>query len=125
MERYLLDTSAILDVLEGNAQGRRVREIVGNSESVTSVICYCEVLNKSNEVKIAKAESFLSQLMIFGAARGEGEIARDFQYACRKSGKTIRSMDALIAATAFTNNAILLSSDSDFERIDGIRKIIL
>ena len=125
MERFLLDSSVILDILAGNADGQKAVGFLKNGEASTSVICCCEVLNTVNLEKYAKAEAFLSKLLVFGLSVSDGETARGLQKNCRKTGRHVPTIDCLIAATAINNDATVISSDSDFERLDGARKLLV
>ncbi len=122
MEKYLLDSSIIIHILSASEKGVAAIELFDEAELSTSIICYCEVLNKINLEKIAKAQEFLSKLLVFGINTTDGETAIELQYNCRKTGKQVETLDALIAATAINNNAVVISSDKDFERIEGVRK---
>lgn len=124
MEKYLLDSSVILDILEGNAEGRQAAKTFSQAEACTSVICYCEVLNKTNLNELNKAEAFLSKLIVFEVTLADGNSAKTLQFESRKTGKHVPTIDCLIAATAINNNAILAASDKDFNRLGNLRKII-
>ena len=125
MQRFLLDTSAILHILDSTEKGKKAIKLVSSGEVITSIICYCEVLNKTNLDKQTIAEEFLSKLLVFQVTLEDGNIAKQFQNSCRKSGKFVPTTDCLIAATAANNKAVVVATDSDFERISGIEKIIL
>ncbi len=122
MTRFLLDSSAILNMLANTSSSSDIRNFISNGELVTSVICYCEVLNEINLHKIKIAEEFLNQLLIFQVTLADAHLAKEIEYACRKSGGQVPTMDCLIAATASNNNATVITTDSDFSRIDGVKK---
>ncbi len=125
MTRFLLDSSAILNVMDGGSKGQDIAALIRGGELCTSVICFCEVLNKCNLDKRVKAEAALIKLLVFSAGLEEGEIAVGFQDSCRKRGVFVPSTDCIIAATAKSNRAILVSTDSDFSRIEGIEARVL
>ncbi|MBI5636126.1 PIN domain-containing protein [Candidatus Micrarchaeota archaeon] len=125
MDRFLADSSIILDILEGNSSGQKAVELLKTGEACTSIICFCEVLNKTNSVKREKARVFLSKLFLFALSVADGETAVEMQDSCRATGGFVPTIDCLIAATALNNGAILLSSDNDFERIQQVKKKIL
>ena len=124
MEKYLLDSSIIIEILGGSSIGLKAGELVRQGEASTSIISYCEVLNVVDLEKLSKAEAFLSQIPVFGVALSDGNTAKNLQYECRKAGKYVPTMDCLIAATAINNNSILVAADQDFERIEKLRKIV-
>jgi predicted nucleic acid-binding protein len=125
VERFLFDSSAILEVLAGTAKGRKCAEIAGGSEVCTSAICYCEVLNKVDAKHARVAEAFLSKLALFGVSLSDAFTAVKMQGSCRARGKFVPTVDCLIAATARNNKAIVVTADKDFERIEEIALRIL
>lgn len=124
MERFLLDSSIILDILVGNRQGVEAAKVVSKGEACTSVVSYCEVLNKADLDKLANAELFLSKLLVFGVTLADGKTAKQLELECRKNGRQVPTLDCIIAATAANNGAIVVASDKDFERIEGVSKIL-
>lgn len=122
MERYLLDSSAILNILLGTPKGNQIRLFAKNAELITSIICYCEVLNKSDLDKQNKAETLLSQLSVFPLTLTDGQLAKKLQYECRKAGGYVPTLDCLVAATASNQDAEVVTSDSDFSRIEGVKR---
>ncbi len=125
METFLLDSSTILNVLFGSPAGQKASKLVSSGLAATSIICYCEVLNKSNVQRRKTAEDFLSTLVIFPVSFADGKTAVEIQDECRKEGGFVPSTDCLIAATATNHSATVLTSDKDFERIRQVKKIIL
>lgn len=126
MERYLLDTSIILDILSGTTEGQKATRLIEDTgaEVFTSVICYCEVLNKINLEKRGRAKVFLSKLFVFGLSLADGELALKIQDDCRSSGNYVPTLDCLVAATAINNRAAILTLDKDFGRIEKAKKIL-
>ncbi|MBI5226365.1 type II toxin-antitoxin system VapC family toxin [Candidatus Micrarchaeota archaeon] len=122
MSRYLLDTSAILHILRGTPEGLRIAQLIQDSDVLTSVVCYCESLNNSHLTWIERAELFLSKVTVLPVDLSEGQLAKKIQFECRKKGKMVPTLDSLVAATAMKNDAEVVAVDSDFERIDGLKK---
>lgn len=121
----MLDSSAILHILDGTPEGRKAAGILKGKEMSTSIICYCEVLNKANLDKQGIAEAFLSRIPIYPLSLADGHEARKIADYCRKNGKYVPTTDCLIAATAKNNNATVIATDNDFERMADVRKIIV
>ncbi len=121
MSRYLLDASFILDVLKGGSSAFDMVQFIRDGEHLTSVLCYCEVLNVSSEKKQATAKEFLSNLTVLPLTLKEGGIAEKLQYDCRRQGRHVKTMDCLIAATAINHDASVVATDSDFTRIQGLK----
>lgn len=124
-ETYLLDSSAIIDLLTTRPLGSRVAKAIEGSELCTSIICYCEVLNKISLQNESNAEKFLSKLFIFPVTLPDGKLAKKIQDSCRLAGRQVPTLDCIVAATAIQNNATLVATDKDFERIQQVKKIVL
>jgi len=122
VSRYLLDTSAILHILRGTSEGAKIGRLIQGADVLTSVICYCESLNNSHLTWLERAETFLSKVTVLPVDISEGQLAKKLQYACRKKGKMVPTMDCLVAATAIQCDAEVVAVDSDFERIEGLKK---
>lgn len=126
MERFFLDSSAIIALLGAESEGTQIKRFLKSAhpdyELITNVICHCEVLNKSDLADLEVAEAFLSKISVFPISIQDGLLACNLQFACRKKGGQIGTLDSLIAASAIANDAELLSLDSDFERIEGLKK---
>ena len=125
MEKYLLDTSSILNILDGNKKGEATIELIRTGELITSILCYCEALNKLDLNKLKKAEEFLSKIGLYQLTLADGFLAKEIQHTCRKNGGQVSTIDALIAATAHNNKSTLITSDSDFNRIEQVNKKIV
>lgn len=121
MERYLLDTSAILALLKGGRDAFDVHHFVKGHKIYSSILCYCEVLNKAEGSRQQTAKDFLSSLILLPLTLSDGFLAEKLQYACRKSGKHVTTPDCLIAATAISHDAVVVAMDSDFKRIEGLK----
>lgn len=124
MERFMLDASIIIDLLAQSPNSKAARKLLETGEACTSVICYCEVLNKISLEHAATAEHYLSKLLVFQVTIEDGKTAKEIQYACRKKGKQVPTLDCLIAASAINTNAAVVTSDNDFERIEGVQKYL-
>jgi predicted nucleic acid-binding protein len=125
LEQYFADSSVILNILAGNQKGVHAAAILSKGSLCTNVICYCEVLNTSDRNRRASAEALLSKFMLFPVTLADCDAACQMQDSCRKRGEQVRTSDCLIAASAKNAGAILVTSDSDFERIESLEKIIV
>ena len=123
MERFLLDSSAIIEILSGTAEGKRAATAVRSGEVATSAIAYCEVLNKANLDKLQIAEAFLNRLLVLYPGQAELKTCCGIQQACNRKGRHVPTIDALIAATAINAGCTLVSFDGDFGRIEGLKKL--
>ena len=126
--RYLVDTTWIVETLRGNqtiAQQLRAFRADGLAVSIVSVGELYKGISLSNVPTEEErgVDDFLASTEILGINR---EICRIFgrEYASvRQSGITVGDVDLFIAATAIYHGLILLTSDSDFQRVENLQTI--
>ena len=121
MERFFLDSSAIIQLLSGDARGKAILDALEGGEFYTNVICCVEAVNGANLDKVARVEAFLNKLHTLAVGYEEARIASGFALSCRRKGGYVAAVDCLIAASAVSVGATLVTTDHDFERIAGVK----
>lgn len=112
IKRYLLDTNAIIYLVSG-----RLASSLPDGQYSVSVITEIELLSFSGisaeeEQKIRDLLLLLDRVHLTGAVRDETiRLRRKFR---------LKLPDAIIAASALVNDAILLTNDQAFSSIDGL-----
>lgn len=127
--RYLLDTSTLVDYLR---EKQSVYDFFSQHESdqfVTSAICAFELFHgvfrlrlkdqRSHQDKVVALLQSLYDIISFSSK--EAEIAGQIQAKLATSGTLIEDIDVLIAATAISSNATLITGNlKHFSRIPGL-----
>jgi tRNA(fMet)-specific endonuclease VapC len=125
---YLLDTCVVIDLVRGN------QEIINQLKSKSPGNIYISTItefelrfglvqnpslkSRSKEV----VESFLSEANILPFRSEESQIAASLRYDLKLKGTPIGAYDVLIAATALTNDFILVTSnEKEFNRIEELQ----
>lgn len=124
--RYCLESSFIIDLLNGKKNAIQVfEEIMHAPLTIASVasIALFELLrgDEKNPKKVEQIEKLRKLLKVLPFGENEAEEASKVERAIRKRGFTISPLDLLIGTTAKTNGAILVSNDSDYLRIEGLK----
>lgn len=122
-ERVLVDTSAWVAFFRGSVPGRsEVRALVTENRAVRCGPVELELrrgLRRSEAAAVLGVWSAVPPLAVeaidFTSA---GDLLRDL----RESGKTLPSMDGLIAALALRYEVPLLSLDHHFALVPGLRR---
>lgn len=123
--KYCLESNFIIALLRGKGNAIQVYEEIKNSPlavaSIASVALF-EILRgkEQNQEKIGRFEELRQKLEVLPFGEREAEEASEIEKAVHLKGLTIGSLDLLIGATAKTNGAVLISNDSDYQRIDGL-----
>lgn len=123
---YVLDSSALIEIIQGYPRMGHILSLVGEESLVTTSVNMHELLVGAWTDK----ERFFLTNIFMGAhilehtshaaqhgARIEQELAR--------SGKMVNKMDILIAGICKANNAELVTLDKDFAKIKGIKTHII
>ncbi|WYL93346.1 MAG: type II toxin-antitoxin system VapC family toxin [Gloeotrichia echinulata IR180] len=124
---YLLDTNIVSYILRKNATvGRKLRDANrSGAEVFISCITYYEVkrglLYANATRQLAEFNQFYSKYEVLFLDDIEIiEKACEIHVDLKLRGLTIQEQDIFIAATAITRGLILVSNDSDLQRVQGL-----
>ena len=120
--RAILDTSVFI----AREQGRAVADVAG--EEAISVVTIAElhvgVLTADDpDVRAQRLRTLAEVESAYDALAVDEDVARCFAglvAAARRAGQRPRIMDALIAATAITHGAAVMTQDADFDGFPGL-----
>ena len=123
--RYCLESNFIIDLLNGKTNAVLVYEEIKDAPlTITAIasVALFEILRgkEQNQTKIQKFEELRQRLEVLSFGEREAEEASQIEKAIHQNGFTISPLDLLIGATAKINGAVLISNDSDYNRIEGL-----
>ncbi len=121
---YLLDSSAIIELLHGTKSGEEIMKFIDNNPVCTTSINLYEVLIGENEKEREKISQFFSSVEILDFDENAARFSVEIEKKLIHSGKAINKIDILIAGICKSNNKILISLDNDFKRIESIKSAI-
>ncbi len=113
MAALLLDTSVLIDVLNGK-RGRPalLRQLVSDGSVIgCSPINIAEVYAGMRSAESAATDRLLSSLELFPVSRPVAKLAGDLKRDYAARGVTLNLADAIIAATALYNDIPLLTDN--------------
>jgi tRNA(fMet)-specific endonuclease VapC len=116
--RYLLDTNAIIALLQGNTD---IKDVVSNAEWVgTSVICILEFYSfpKMSVSDKLLLDYFITKIHLVNLPTERNSLAEIAKF---KIQSKLKLPDAIIGSSAIENNAVLISRDKDFENVNGLQ----
>jgi predicted nucleic acid-binding protein len=124
--KYCLESNFIIDLLNGKENAVNLYEEIKNAPlAITAIasVALFEILRgkEQNQDKIQKFEELRQKMAVLPFGEKEAEEASQIEKAIHQKGQTISPLDLLIGATAKTNVAVLVSNDSDYQRIDGLQ----
>lgn len=127
----ILDTSIIIQ-LENNDKDTIkklsiLRKIHPAPPQITFVTCYeflfgIQNRNLKNQLK---AEKFLNLFNCLNATKTTAEILSKLRHKYQKKGVVLSLADLIISAQVIENNAVLLTKDNDFKKIEELNKMII
>ncbi|MBS1263932.1 MAG: tRNA(fMet)-specific endonuclease VapC [Methanonatronarchaeales archaeon] len=121
----LLDTTLLIDLLDGDEGAARRIEEIGDDRVATTALNAYELLKGpktlGNERATEDACSLLVHLDVLDLDLETAEEASDEAARLRREGREVLEFDLLIASVAKVHDAPLVSNDSHMERIRGLR----
>ena len=122
---FLLDTSAIIEILEGAEKGRLIKEIVGNEPLATTALTIHEIVLWEEGASLEKALDFIHTTEILNYDFDSAMMSANIEKDLKKKGKMINKIDILIGGIAKQHGLPIVVLDKDFENIPGIKVIVV
>ena len=131
---YLLDTNMVSFILTGDSPAARQR-MIRLAEDENEICCVSTItegelrfgLAKRPKAVAAEARSvldnFLARVRVVPWGREEAESYGVMRAKLEAAGKLLSSMDMLIAAHAIALNAVMVSHDTAFARVENLRAL--
>lgn len=116
---YILDTSAIIEILRKTERGKRIAEKIRGNEIATSVFSVYELLMGLN-----KGEQITELVNTIPSIAFEAQDAQKSSSVHRdllRKGKPINLIDMFIASMALNRSLHIITCDRDFEKIAGLK----
>lgn len=133
MREYLLDTNILSAYLQGRPGAVKVAQTwIHNDEAATSIVVYAEITEylkgfSDYSRRAADLRILLRKVYPYPLTYTQLENYADLRRAMRPphGPGLIGDIDTLIAATALHYGLTLVTTDSDFKRVPGLRLLYL
>ncbi len=128
--KYLLDTGILIELEHKNRSVLEKLKGIAKDFSLLSITLfnfaefYYGYLPKKAEDK-KEAENFLDVFGQLTLTKASAKRFTELDYKYSKLGLGLKPFDLLTAAIAIEENATLLTTDTDFERVSEVDKVIL
>ena len=116
------DSSALIDILGDTERGKKIREKLGETEVVTTVMNAHEIMVGSRSTR--EWEIFrilLSKCTILTFDMSCVEKSARVEHELSRKGLKIGRPDMIIAGICIRHDATLITCDKDFERVEGLK----
>jgi predicted nucleic acid-binding protein len=127
---FLLDTNAVSDLVRENAQiAARLSALSANDSAVICTIVLGEILFGLEQMPVgrrrsameAQVQKYVPSIPCRAVPESAAAHYAQVKQSCRSRGVPLDEADLWIAATALALDATLVTRDSDFGNVDGLR----
>ncbi len=118
---YFLDSSAIIELFKSTEKGIAIEKEIMNNMITTSVINVHELLIGATEKELPSVSEFFNSHIIVEFDKESAFRSAMIYKELKKQGEMINKFDILIASICQTNNFTMLTCDSDFKKIKGLK----
>jgi len=123
---YVLDSSALIEVIEQRPRFDKIVKLIGDASFNTTSICAHEILiGARTERERFVLDGILSKMQVLPHDHQAALIGSRIELELERTGNKIGPRDVLIAAVCKSNNAELVTCDTDFARVKDIKMHIL
>jgi tRNA(fMet)-specific endonuclease VapC len=129
MPAYVLDTNTVIDYFKGRGKvAERMLAVAPREIALPAIVAYevwVGVLGSRNaKRREAQFEQFLSAIDVIALDSASSRRAAELRTALERRGESIGPLDTLIAATALTLGATLVTRNAgEFGRIAGLEVV--
>lgn len=116
---YLLDTSAIIEILHDTQAGKKIREVVRGKNHFISCVTVYEL--SKHKKKNEKLEYLINNMASLNLTKEGSKEAGEIYKAIPEKDE-INEMDILIAGVSIGNQLTVISLDKDFKRMSEYYK---
>ena len=127
---YLLDTNILSDMMRNPAGVAAQRVLTSSAQGsnamvCTSIIVQCELLfglrKRSNPRWLAQYQWVMAPINVLPLESGAADYYAQLRTHLEQQGTPIGSNDTFIAAHALSLDATLVTADTEFNRVPGLR----
>ncbi|MBI4014493.1 MAG: type II toxin-antitoxin system VapC family toxin [Candidatus Aenigmarchaeota archaeon] len=118
---FILDTSALLEVIRGRVPGTEVQKIVGNQSYITTSFTQHEILVGMKPHEMQKIGELFNDADVLAFDSESSVISARIFRELRQSGSLVNVVDVFIAAICMVNDGTLITLDKSFRRIHGLK----
>ena len=122
---YCLDTSAIIKIFDGKEEIKKFLEKIQFSEISITPITLCELYKGAVHSKVTSRrlefiERMMQQVTLLDFNEFSCKLFGEDYLNLKNNGKLISDNDLMLAAICKSHNKTLITSDNDFDRVQGL-----
>lgn len=118
---YILDTSAILEILHNSKTGNEIVEIIEGFPTLTTVFSIHEVLFSIKEKEVEKVNQIFEEGTIINFDKKSAIESAKIERELKTSGNMINKVDIFIAGICKNHNLEIITTDKDFLKVKDLK----
>lgn len=119
---YVLDSSAVIELMKNGPRAAKLLEVLGDDEIQTTSVTWHELLVGT---ETPRQREFLEELFLDAAIlehdQKAAEAGAQIEQELKRKGALIGPRDILMAGICKARNVTLMSLDTDFSRVRGLK----
>ncbi len=117
---YLLDSSAIIELLADTNKAKKVEDLLGKTPIATTTISYVEVISGIKGNAIVGALEFFNSVLLLDFDIAAANESVWIEKELKRNGQMIGRSDLFIAGICKQSKLPLVTCDGDFKRVKSI-----
>ncbi len=117
---YVLDSSAIIELLADTEKAKKIEEILGNNPIATTTIAYVEVISGIKGNAVVGALEFFNSVIVLDFDLPAANESIWIEKELKQKGQLLGRNDLFIVGICKQNKLPLVTCDHDFERVKSI-----
>jgi predicted nucleic acid-binding protein len=117
---YVLDSSAIIELLADTEKAKKIEEILGKTPIATTTISYVEVISGVKGKGIVGAIEFFNSVVVLDFDIVAANESIWIEKELKQTGQLLGRTDLFIAGICKQNKFPLVTCDNDFKRVKSI-----
>lgn len=122
---YLLDTSALLEILYGTEKGINITKTISGMPLSTTSITLHEVAIGESQEDLKKILPFFDSIEILPFDKDSALLSSEIEKDLQKKGRMINRVDIFIAGICKKHNVMLITLDKGFRNINSVTSKII
>ncbi len=118
---FIFDSSVVIEILNGTLIGKRISEQLNGAKFGVTAFSVYEIKKgeRSNEAQII--DHFFESVPIFEFNKNAAKRSAQLEKELSEKRSLINKVDIFIAAICLSNDFELLTLDSDFKKVPGLK----
>jgi predicted nucleic acid-binding protein len=122
---FILDSSAIIELIAGSILGKKVNDAVGNNQLATTTISLVEVLTGIRGKAVVPALAFFDAVEVLAFDKKSALETVWIEKELRRNGNMIGRSDIFIAGICKRYDYMLVTCDKDFNKVKSIKRKVI